>query len=40
MSTNVDDVMLNKTNIIGHAVTSKDIADKYTEATTSIELVK
>ena len=40
MSTNVDDVMLNKSNIIGYADTSKDIADKYTEATPRIEIVK
>ncbi len=32
MSTNVDDVMLNKSNIIGQEVTSKDIAEKYKES--------
>jgi len=40
MSTNVDDVMLNKSNIIGHAVTSKDIANKYTESVSDIQIVK
>lgn len=40
MSTTTDDIMLNMTNVLGHALTSRDIADQYTQSVSSIQIVK
>ena len=40
MSTNNDDILLNKTNVLGYALTSSDIADQYTQSVSSIQIVK
>jgi hypothetical protein len=40
MSTTTDDIMLNMTNVLGHALTSKDIADQYIQSVSSIQIVK
>lgn len=40
MSTNNDDILLNKTNVLGYALTSSDIADQYTQSVSNIQIVK
>jgi len=40
MSTNTDDISLNRCNILGYAITSSDIADQYTQSVSSIQIVK